>query len=333
MSLLNLFARQARGILVNGIKSGSQPKRYPENKPNIGHELLDVPMGDMIRDMAFAIADAQLALDSNSIEVAQMLGGLKQIINDDGEVIFADSRVFFGKEKLKLMDAIDIYNSSTDAEYKVRILQGLGSNNYIYNCNTKTYDNLDTLKGAADLTVGEIYALSATPPSQFYRYEGVTGTEKAAVKNFTKIEHYNVPIKKAESVSYDNNIYVPTRVSMLELGFTPTFYQFVDTIIEVKISISYTSETSNVENKAESNNSGVGGGIFSFFGGPKVTRASSVNASYSQKFNYSSEGSSLLRTKLVPIPPPAILEERIRALIEVAKEESAKDPVHMEDSK
>jgi hypothetical protein len=33
-------------------------------------------------------------------------------------------------------------------------------------------------------------------------------------------------------------------MSMLELGFTPTFYQFVDTIIEVKISISmsYSSE-------------------------------------------------------------------------------------------
>ena len=32
---------------------------------------------------------------------------------------------------------------------------------------------------------------------------------------------------------------------MMELGFTPTFYQFVDTIIEVKISVSVTGGTEN----------------------------------------------------------------------------------------
>ncbi len=42
---------------------------------------------------------------------------------------------------------------------------------------------------------------------------------------------------------------------------------------------------------------------------------SSVSASYSAKYQYSAEGSSLMRTKLVPVPPPAILEERIRAMI------------------
>ena len=40
-----------------------------------------------------------------------------------------------------------------------------------------------------------------------------------------------------------------------------------------------------------------------------------VSASFSSKYQYSAEGSSLMRTKLVPIPPPALLEERIRALI------------------
>ena len=41
-----------------------------------------------------------------------------------------------------------------------------------------------------------------------------------------------------------------------------------------------------------------------------------VDATYSSKYSFTSEGSSLLRTKLQPIPPPAILEERIRRLIE-----------------
>ena len=48
--------------------------------PSIGQELLDVPMGDMIRQMAFSIAEAQMALDSNSIEVAEMMGGLKAFL-------------------------------------------------------------------------------------------------------------------------------------------------------------------------------------------------------------------------------------------------------------
>ena len=42
---------------------------------SIGQELLNVPMGDMIRQMAFAIAEGQMKLDANSIEVAEMMGG------------------------------------------------------------------------------------------------------------------------------------------------------------------------------------------------------------------------------------------------------------------
>ena len=38
---------------------------------SIGQELLNVPMGDMIRQMAFAIAEGQMKLDANSIATAQ----------------------------------------------------------------------------------------------------------------------------------------------------------------------------------------------------------------------------------------------------------------------
>ena len=41
----------------------------------IGQELLNVPMGDMIRQMAFAIADAQVQLDESSLRVAEMMSG------------------------------------------------------------------------------------------------------------------------------------------------------------------------------------------------------------------------------------------------------------------
>ncbi|HAA16263.1 MAG TPA: hypothetical protein DCE41_33000 [Cytophagales bacterium] len=86
-----------------------------------------------------------------------------------------------------------------------------------------------------------------------------------------------------------------TKYSLLALGFTPTFYQFVDTVIELKMSVSMTrsSETS-VQAKA------------------RALFVASVNASYSQKFQYSVEGSSLMRTKLVTVPAPTVLEARIQ---------------------
>ncbi len=92
--------------------------------------------------------------------------------------------------------------------------------------------------------------------------------------------------------------------SLLGLGFTPTFYQFVDTVIELKIAISMRSES-----KATQVSGKVKVGFLS---------AAAVGASYSQKYQYSAEGSSLMRTKLVTVPAPAILEEIIRSELELA---------------
>lgn len=103
-------------------------------------------------------------------------------------------------------------------------------------------------------------------------------------------------------------------LSLLELGFTPTFYQFVDTVIEVKISISFASETS-YQRSSSSFKGAMAGFAFPGFGGGAV-RTTSVNASFASKYNYSAEGSSLMRTKLVVVPPPTILEERIRRMID-----------------
>ena len=101
--------------------------------------------------------------------------------------------------------------------------------------------------------------------------------------------------------------------SLLELGFTPTFYQFVDTVIELKMSIAVTRTT---ESKLSRSTTTVKAGGFAvpFVAGGSVS-ASSVSASFASKYQYSAEGSSLMRTKLVPVPPPAVLETRIRDLL------------------
>jgi len=101
---------------------------------------------------------------------------------------------------------------------------------------------------------------------------------------------------------------------MMELGFTPTFYHFIDTVIEVKIAIKISQEiasSTTIKGEMKTSRLTFGNGGFSY----SVT-TTPVDATYSSKYNYSLEGSSLLRTKLAPVPPPAILEERIRKLIE-----------------
>jgi hypothetical protein len=106
-------------------------------------------------------------------------------------------------------------------------------------------------------------------------------------------------IVKGEKIDFGGQ-----KLSLLELGFTPTFYQFVDTIIEVKMSIEMQTST-----EVKSSFSAT----FSSWCSPVST---TVSASYASKYQYSAEGSSLIRTKLVPVPPPPVLEERIRKLME-----------------
>ncbi|MFQ3248983.1 MAG: hypothetical protein ACI9O6_000787 [Glaciecola sp.] len=189
---------------------------------NLGRDLLNVPMGEMISSMALAIADAQYDLDSASIRVAQLMGGRMPVFDDEGKQTGEeDTRVYFGL----------------------------------------------------------------------------------------------------------NDDGAPQKVSMLELGFSPTFYQFTNNIIEVKIAIkmTYDREYTHTVNTVTNSNKKRNRGIFSIFGARNstTTRTTTVDASYSSKYSYSAEGSSLLRCNLVPIPPPAIFEERVRDLFESDEEDDA----------
>jgi hypothetical protein len=112
------------------------------------------------------------------------------------------------------------------------------------------------------------------------------------------------------------------RYSLLELGFTPTFYQFTETTLEVKVSL--TISRSVESSRSTSSSSASASGKISFFGGSAKARArvSSVNASYSNKYQYSAEGSSMMKTKITPVPAPALLNERIRSMLEDSEQTS-----------
>jgi hypothetical protein len=244
-------------------------------KIEVGQELLNVPMGEMIRSMAMAIADAQWELDKSGMVVAELMSGQRLLRDlDTGELID-----FSG----------DVIEPLRDSAGQVQ------------------RDNR-----------GEpVYSPENGPRSVDSRvYFGYTYEAERDASGEIVTE-----IKDGESVP--RMIRVPSRLSMMELGFTPTFYQFVETVIEVKIAIKMASTTEagyevNRDYSYRRNVLDIRWG----HGHSSTTSAyaSSVNGAYSNKYGYSVEGSSLLRTRMAPVPPPAMLQERIRKVMEAEQE-------------
>jgi hypothetical protein len=110
------------------------------------------------------------------------------------------------------------------------------------------------------------------------------------------------------------------RLSMMELGFVPTFYQFVDTVIDMKLIVRLhrQSADSGVLPGTPTTDARAGGKAAGRSHPPKtrtVITTAPVDARYSSSYNFSAEMTSRVKTKLVPVPPPSILEERIGALL------------------
>ena len=110
-------------------------------------------------------------------------------------------------------------------------------------------------------------------------------------------------------------------LSMMELGFVPSFYQFVDTVIDMKLTLRLRRQSTETGTLKEigSTEQSLGGEAAGRSRRPKpktVITTTPVDARYSSSYNFSAEMTSKVSTKLVPVPPPAILEERIRALMD-----------------
>ncbi|MEP1032372.1 hypothetical protein [Ekhidna sp.] len=134
------------------------------------------------------------------------------------------------------------------------------------------------------------------------------------------------------------------QISMLEAGFTPSFYHFVDTILEMKMEVNIREEeasSTSVSTKTSRENersssykfSASGSANLGFFkmkasasgGGSTKSKSAysrAVDSTQSQKYSQDLSASSLMRTKIVPIPPPEILLERIKILLEKLRKEA-----------
>jgi hypothetical protein len=95
--------------------------------------------------------------------------------------------------------------------------------------------------------------------------------------------------------------------SMIGAGFQPTFYQFTDTIIEVKMAISMERET-EYETKSKGKRTTYSRTGNWFYSRTRIT-STPVDARYSSTYSYHVEGSSLLRTKITPVPPNQFMQK------------------------
>ncbi|MCA9697097.1 MAG: hypothetical protein KC431_06210 [Myxococcales bacterium] len=110
----------------------------------------------------------------------------------------------------------------------------------------------------------------------------------------------------------------PLHLSMMELGFTPTFYQLVDTIIEVRLALRVERTTARID--PTTGNPISDGGQQS-----QAIRITSqpLDATYTSSYNYKLEFASIFKTKIACVPPPPGLEERLRALTHVWPEQGS----------
>jgi hypothetical protein len=172
---------------------------------SLGQDVMNIPLGDMVRSIAMSIADAQFQLDRSSIITAEFMSG-RHILRD---------------------------------------------------------------------------------PDTGQPIPGPDGNIPHMVDSMVSFGHTYDPSTKA---------IMDEKMSMMELGFVPNFYQFVDTIIEVKLALRVNRSSYSRER-------------------PIIT-ATPVDATYSSSYNYSADMACVFKTKLVPIPPPTALEERIRQLLD-----------------
>lgn len=179
----------------------------------IGDELLDIPFADMLRNLAFAIAEGQLALDRSSIETLQFL---------------ANNRIDLVPEVFEVIEP---------AQQTVQ------------------------LSGGQPLTVNTVNIRSS----------GAT----------------------------------PVSVSLLQAGLQPTFYQFTEAQIEVKLSITI----KRTESTQPASSAGSPGTI-KVRGYTTRAFASSVNYRTSNTYSYTAQGASVMRATIRPVPPPARVTPR-----------------------
>jgi len=158
-------------------------------------------------------------------------------------------------------------------------------------------NSLETLKALADLQVDVLSDVTeiiepTTTPVDVSVDDGHGGT----------IDH-TVEVTGARVRSSGSGT---TTMSMLQAGLFPTFYQFTEASVEVKIAI-----TMHEDNSASS----TGANQLGFLGlGGSRAMASSVDYRSQNTYTYDATGSSVLTVTMRPVPPPSRLTPAITTI-------------------
>lgn len=126
----------------------------------------------------------------------------------------------------------------------------------------------------------------------------------------------------------------PDKMSLLELGFSPNFYQFTETSIELRVAISSqlqkNSEMVTKDQKekgydisgSDQSSTNYNNSQYAFNNSRKSSTTfkdmsvTSVDAKYASTYNYKAEASSVIKTKITAVPPPAVLEEILQGKLQ-----------------
>lgn len=104
------------------------------------------------------------------------------------------------------------------------------------------------------------------------------------------------------------------RLSLLELGFAPTFYKFAETTLEARVAFTITREQAQDLSSSSSSQDAearLGLGLHGLTVGA-AAKVSSVDARFASRYGYHAEGAAVLSTRLMPLPPPAELMKLLR---------------------
>ncbi|MDN4590590.1 hypothetical protein DBA29_19065 [Xenophilus aerolatus] len=94
-------------------------------------------------------------------------------------------------------------------------------------------------------------------------------------------------------VSVTQQPVAPVKTTLLQAGLLPTFYQFTEALIEVKMSVSLKqASATQTEGRPGFGKRGV------------IAFAAPVNFRNQSTYTHTAEGSSLLRVTMKPVPPP-----------------------------
>lgn len=284
-------------------------------------ELASLPIGDFIRTIALGIAEAQFELDKASMTVAELMSGQRLLrdmetgqlldeydrqLPDGTEPRIIDSRVFFGFD----------YEDQGSAAVATAEINADGQ-----------VTQLVVAQPGSDYTVAPEVRLQGGGGAGA-RFAAVIDSTYA-IERFEQVDPGSGYTSPPAVIITPRRKRVPLKLSMMELGFTPNFYQFVDTVIELRLTFSLSKQvtTGTPPTTSEDTSPEPDANTAKWWkkGHNTVINTTPVDARYASSYNFNLQFSSVVKTKLVPIPPPVVMEERIREMMEKQRAEEEKE--------